>query len=82
MNWQKANNILVLAKPNAKQSAVGEWVDSPYGKALTVFIKSAPQDGKANKELLKILAKFLAVPISNLVIKRGTASKYKLVDIN
>ena len=51
------------------------------GKTLKVWLKSAPEDGKANDELVRTLADKYDVPLSRIHILRGKSSKNKLVDI-
>ena len=43
----------VKVKPNSKQQKIEESADG----SLTVHLKSPPVDGKANEELIKLLAK-------------------------
>lgn len=44
-------------------------------------LKSAPIDGLANKELLRNLADILEIAPSNLTLKLGQSSKFKIVTI-
>ncbi|WP_347272391.1 DUF167 domain-containing protein [Leptolyngbya sp. FACHB-36] len=55
-----------------RQETDGSW---------TVHLKSLPVDGKANQELIQLLAKQFNVPKSRIRIKTGTASKTKLVEL-
>ncbi|WP_339376756.1 DUF167 domain-containing protein [Chlorogloea sp. CCALA 695] len=50
--------------------------------SLTISLKSPPVDGKANTELIKLLAKKFAVPKSRITIKLGLSSRQKLVIID
>lgn len=70
--------IKVYCKPNSKQQAI-ETV-SEYN--FLVRLKSPPVDGKANKELIEILAKHFAVAKSQVNIKSGHQSQHKLVEID
>lgn len=67
----------VKVKPNSKTRSIQEEADG----SLTVHLKSPPVDGKANQELIEILAKRFDVPKSQVVIKLGLSSKNKVVDI-
>ena len=51
------------------------------GKTLKVWLKSAPSDGKANEELVRILADKFDVPKSSVKISSGFSSRNKTVDI-
>jgi uncharacterized protein (TIGR00251 family) len=68
----------VKVKPNSKQQKI---VEEPDG-SLTVHLKSPPVDGKANEELIKLLADKFDVPKSWITIKSGLASRQKLIEIN
>ncbi|MEG4799540.1 DUF167 domain-containing protein [Microcoleus sp. ARI1-B5] len=67
----------VKVKPNSKQQSIEEQPDG----SLTVHLKSPPVDGKANQELIVLLAKKFKVPKSAIAIKSGFSSKHKLVEI-
>lgn len=51
------------------------------GKNLKVWLKSAPTDGKANKELVRTLADKLNIRKSDIEIRSGFSSRNKVVDI-
>ncbi len=51
------------------------------GNVLKVWLKAAPEDGKANAELVRTLADKLGIPRSGIEIIRGFTSKKKTVDI-
>ena len=70
--------ISVNVKPNAKQQRVMQAEDG----SLTVHLKSPPIDGKANTELIQLLAKTFGVPKSAIRIKTGAGAKNKLVEID
>jgi uncharacterized protein (TIGR00251 family) len=67
----------VKVKPNSKQQSIAEQPDG----SLTIHLKSPPVDGKANQELIVLLAKKFKVPKSAIAIKSGLSSKNKLVEI-
>lgn len=68
----------VKVKPNSKQQSVKEETDGSF----TIHLKSPPVDGKANEELIKILAKKFDVPKSKIRIKSGLSSRQKLIEID
>jgi hypothetical protein len=51
----------------------------PYQERLKVTITTAPVDGKANKQLIKLLAKHFAVPQKQIQILLGVNSSYKSI---
>lgn len=68
----------VKVKPNSKQQKIAEQEDG----SLIVHLKSPPIDGKANQELIKLLAEKFGVPKSYIRIKSGLTSKQKIVEID
>ena len=67
----------IKVKPKAKQQRLIHEDDG----SLTVHLKSSPVDGKANAELIKLLAKEFGVTQSQITLKSGLSSRQKLVDI-
>lgn len=67
----------VKVKPNSKQQKIAEEPDG----SLIVNLKSPPVDGKANEELIKLLADKYDVPKSFITIKSGLTSRQKLIEI-
>lgn len=70
--------IQVKVKPNSGQQKIEELENG----SLIIFLKSAPINGKANQELIKILAKKYQVTQAHITIKAGLGSKNKLIEIN
>ncbi|OIP75568.1 MAG: hypothetical protein AUK48_07365 [Oscillatoriales cyanobacterium CG2_30_44_21] len=68
----------IKVKPNSKKQ---EIIEQPDG-SLVVYLKSSPIDGKANKELIELLAKKYGVSKSSITIQSGLSSRNKLVDID
>ena len=48
---------------------------------ISVGIKSKPQKGEANRELVKKLSKYFGVPQSHVKITSGEKSRKKLIQI-
>lgn len=68
--------------PNAKKSEVlGEESDLFGGKTLRVKVAAPPIEGRANKELIKILSDYFSVSKSKISIVSGEKSKNKIVEI-
>ena len=65
----------VRAQPRSSRSGL----DGVLGEAVTVRIKCAPVDGKANKELVETLADAFGLPKSAVVFKSGETSKTKRI---
>ena len=69
--------LLVKAKPNARTSALTLQDDGTWLAQL----KSAPVDGKANAELIGLIASQFGCAKSAVSIKTGAGSKLKRVEI-
>lgn len=65
----------VRAQPRSSRSGV----DGVVGDALRVRIRSAPVDGKANKELVETLADAFSLPKSRVSFVGGETSKSKRI---
>ena len=48
---------------------------------IKVYLRSAPEKGKANKELIKLLSDKHKVPKKNVTIVSGLTSKTKIVEV-
>ena len=68
----------IKVKPNSQQQKIIEEADG----SLSISLKSPPVDGKANEELIKLLAKKFSVLKSRITIKLGLSSRQKLVIID
>lgn len=69
--------ISISVKPNSGKSEVEELVDGSF----VVYLKSAPVNGKANEELVRLLSKHFHLRQKLIVIKHGTTGKKKLIEI-
>lgn len=72
--------IAVHIYPKSPRDMVeGEVTDAAGNVWLKVRVTAAPEDGKANKALLKLLAKHWSCAVSELEIISGELSRYKRV---
>lgn len=69
--------LSVKVKPNSKRQTIEEMPDG----SLTIRLKSPPVDGKANAELIDLLAEKYGVKKAQVHIKSGTSSKLKRIEI-
>ncbi len=67
----------VKVKPNSQQQKVIQQLDG----SLKVHLKSPPVDGKANEELIKLLAVEFNVARAAIRIKSGLSCRQKLIEI-
>lgn len=70
--------IEVKVKPNARTRAL----EQSSGGIWSARLKSPPVDGKANAELVALVAEHFGVPKSAVTIKRGASGRTKLVRID
>ena len=77
-----ARIIAVRLTPKASADRIGDIRRLPNGdEQLVVYVTAAPEDGKANEAMLRLLAKHLDVAPSRLTIMRGQTNRNKLVRI-
>jgi len=69
--------IQVRVKPNSRVSLLEQQPDETW----LAQIKSPPVDGKANEELIALVAKQFGCHKSDVSIKSGASSRTKLVRI-
>jgi uncharacterized protein (TIGR00251 family) len=69
--------IAIYLQPNASKDAVLGL----HNNEVKIAVTSPPVDGKANKHLVKYLAKLTGVAKSNVVIVKGQQSRHKLIKI-
>lgn len=50
-------------------------------KTLKIYLKSPPEGGKANKELITMIAKALKIPQSMVTIVSGATARTKLIRV-
>lgn len=75
--------IRVRLQPKARSNEVSGWKEDPATgeQVLQVRVTAPPVDGKANKALIQLLARELAVPKSKIRILQGETSRDKLVEL-
>jgi uncharacterized protein len=70
--------IRVKVKPNARASALEEAGDGTW----LARVKAPPTEGKANAELLALIADRFSVRKTQVSIKSGASGRMKLVQIH
>lgn len=69
--------IQVKVKPSSRESTVEALEDGSF----LVKLKAAPVDGKANAELIALLAKHFKVSRAAVKVKAGATARIKWVSI-
>ena len=71
------DDLILNVRVEPRSSRPG--ISGPYGDGIKVKLKSPPVDGKANSELIAILAKEYGIPKRDVEIVSGMNSKKKVV---
>jgi uncharacterized protein (TIGR00251 family) len=69
--------ISVRVKPNAKQ----EKTEKIGERDFSVWVKEKPQEGKANKAVIKALAEYFGIPQADVALVKGQSSREKVFEI-
>jgi uncharacterized protein len=72
-----AMSLRVKVKPNARVSSLAQMPDGTWLASL----KSPPVEGKANAELVALVAKQFQCPKAAVAIKAGGSGRIKLVKV-
>lgn len=75
-----SNELIIHIKVEPRSSRSG--ITGFYGKGLKVKLTSPPVEGKANKELIKLLAKKFGIRKKDVEIIKGEKSKNKIVKLH
>jgi hypothetical protein len=70
--------LQIKVKPHARVSQLRQTQDGQWLAQL----KSEPVDGKANEELIALVAKYLGCRKADVSIKSGATSRMKLVRVD
>ncbi len=70
--------VAIKVRPNAGASRLTAQPDGSY----LAEIKAAPVDGKANEELVRLVARHFGCPRSHVSVKLGGSSRNKLVAVS
>ena len=69
--------IKVKTIPRASVSGIEELKENE----LKVKLKTVPVEGKANRELIKLLADYYNIPKSRIEIVKGQTSRNKIIEL-
>ncbi|BAQ62298.1 hypothetical protein GM3708_2704 [Geminocystis sp. NIES-3708] len=70
--------ISVKVKPKSKQQKIEQNLEGIW----IINLKSAPINGKANQELISMIAEEFSVKKSQIKIKSGLSNQNKIVEID
>jgi len=69
--------LSIIVHPRSRKSRI----EKDSSGSLHVYVTQLPQDGKANKAVIKELAKYFNTKKGNVFILSGEKSKNKIVEI-
>ena len=74
--------IAVRVTPRSAKPGIGGWRAGADGREeLEIRVSEAPTDGSANSAVIKLLAKALGVPRSDVDIVSGQTSRHKRIAV-
>jgi len=68
----------IKVKPNSSFQRVDQISEKEY----KIYLKSKPENNKANIELVNLLSKHFKMNVINIKILKGKSSRNKIVEIN
>ncbi len=74
------SEIRLKVKAGASQDKIDGWTDGE-NRVLKISVKQVPEQGKANKAIIKFLSKAWKIPQKRLEIISGHTSNYKTLVI-
>lgn len=78
----KPVRFAVRLTPRGGRDAIDGWAQDSAGKKhLKARVSLPPEDGKANKALIALLAKTLNIPKSTIRIASGETSRLKTIEV-
>lgn len=77
-DYKKGVLVKIIVKPNSSSKKFIQEINDEY---ILLNLNSPPQDGRANKELIKRLSKLLKITSGKITIVSGVKSKEKSVYI-
>lgn len=69
--------LWVQVKPQARKQSIEKISEQDY----RIAVQAAPIAGKANDEVVELLARYFSVPKSSVKVLRGQSSRKKLIEI-
>ena len=74
-------SVSVRLQPKAYANRIGPVVADAGGGVLKVTVNQPPTEGKANKALIKLLAKSWGLPKTAISVKKGAKDRLKTLFI-
>ena len=83
IDWkaQCGDTLRVRVTPKASRERIVSEMQTDGSVLLRVYVTCVPEDGKANKAVIALLAKALGVAKSRVVITHGLTDRNKIIHI-
>ena len=75
--YEQKIRIHILAHPKSRREEILKKDENTY----EIWVREAPEEGKANQAILRLLSRHLGVPRSRFLIRSGLRSKNKWIEI-
>lgn len=72
--------ISIHTIPNAKKQSIEKDIEIEYH--YKIHLTNPAKEGKANKELIKLLANYFNISKSRITIQKGLKSHHKIIKLN
>ncbi len=82
MQTMPTERIQIKATPNARAQTLKSEVLEDGSRLYRVSVTATPENGKANKAVIKLLSKEFGLPKSAFTIIRGETSREKIIEIS
>lgn len=76
------DTLRVKVTPKAKAERILKAQATDGTTLYKIYVTAAPEDGKANKAVVALLAKALGVPKSAISITQGQTTRHKTISIH
>jgi len=74
--------VTIRVTPKASREGIGGLIENANGvSAIKVAVTAAPEDGKANQAVVKLLAKAWGVPKTSVSVVVGHTSRDKVLSV-
>ncbi len=73
--------LRIRVTPKASRNDIAQPVATATGWALKVGVRAAPENGAANRDVIKTVAKWLSLPKSSMELSSGRKSRTKTLRI-
>lgn len=80
-DFYTVNDRGVLLRVKAKAHARDDSVLGARAGELLVSVRAAAEKGKANAEIIRVIAKTLGIPRDSVILKSGAGAPHKVFEI-